>query len=237
MTRRGASAHLGPTHEASPGLAYTLSGYAGALVASALVAAAASAVTGSREAPVVLLAGQVGFWSVLVGAVAHQARRIGVVPTLGGLRLDVRLVDVTVGAALGVLTQLVLIPALYIPLRGFLDIDELARPARDLLDRVEGPGLIVMGLAVVLVAPVVEELYFRGLLLGALRPRWGTGAAVMGSSMVFGVTHFQPLQFVGLFAAGLIFAGAAVRTGRLLAAVAVHAGFNATTLVALTLLP
>lgn len=53
--------------------------------------------------------------------------------------------------------------------------------------------------------------------------------------MVFGVTHFQPLQFVALTAAGLMFAGAAVRTGRLAAAIAVHAGFNATTFVALAL--
>lgn len=89
--------------------------------------------------------------------------------------------------------------------------------------------------AVVLVAPVVEELFFRGLLLGALRRRWGTGVAVVGSSLVFGVTHFQPLQFVALTAAGLMFAGAAVRTGRLAAAIAVHAGFNATTFVALAL--
>ena len=220
---------------AFPRLAYILAGYFAAVMASSLLATTASALTGASEAPMVLLAGQLGFWGVLVAAVAYPARRVGVVPALGGLRLDWRVSDVPVGATLGVLAQLVVVPALYLPLRGFVDADELARPARELLDRVSGLELVVMGVAVVLVAPVVEELFFRGLLLGALRRRWGTGVAVVVSSLVFGVTHFQPLQFVALTAAGVIFAGAAERTGRLAPAIAVHAGFNATTFVALTL--
>src|SRR3546814_11865671 len=68
-----------------------------------------------------------------------------------------------------------------------------------------------MGVGVVLVAPVVEELFFRGLLLGTVRERWGTFAAVIGSSVFFGATHFQPLQFAGLTAAGLVFAAAVVK--------------------------
>src|SRR3546814_13149860 len=84
-----------------------------------------------------------------------------------------------------------------------------------------------MGVGVVVVAPVVEELFFRGLLLGTVRERWGTFAAVIGSSVFFGATHFQPLQFAGLTAAGLVFAAAVVKTGRLGSAIEVHVGFNA----------
>ena len=93
--------------------------------------------------------------------------------------------------------------------------------------------MAAMGAAVIVVAPVVEELFFRGLLLGEMQRRWGTAAAVAASSVVFGATHFQPLQFPGLTAAGAVFAIAAVRTRRLGPAIAVHAGFNATTFVAL----
>lgn len=93
-----------------------------------------------------------------------------------------------------------------------------------------------MAVGVIVIAPVVEELFFRGLLLGAMRGRWGTVIAVAGSAVVFGATHFQPLQFPALAVAGAVFATAAVRNGRLGPAVAAHAGFNATTFVALVLL-
>ena len=64
----------------------------------------------------------------------------------------------------------------------------------------------------------------------------GAVARVVQSALFFGATHFQPLQFAGLTAAGLVFAAAVVRTGWLGSAIAVHVGFNATTFTALVLL-
>ena len=236
-TADNAPSELGAKEPAeTPGVRYVLAGYLGALLASSLLALAALAVTGDSESPVVLLAGQLGFWAVLAAAIAYPARRLGLVPALGGLRLNWRIADLPLGATLGVAAQLVVVPLIYLPLRSFVDSDELARPARELLGGVGGAELVVMGVAVVVVAPVVEELFFRGLLLGTLRRKWGTGVAIGVSSVVFGMTHFQPLLFVALTAVGAIFAGAAVRTGRLAPAIAVHAGFNATTFVVLTLI-
>ena len=144
--------------------------------------------------------------------------------------------DAPVGLVVGVATQLVVLPALYLPFRALIDEDDLSGPARDLLDGAGGIELLVVGLSVVVIAPVVEELFFRGLLLQAMQQRWSTVAAVVGSSVVFGATHFQPLQFPALAGAGAVFAVAAVRTGRLGTAIAVHAAFNATTFVAVGLL-
>lgn len=112
----------------------------------------------------------------------------------------------------------------------------LSGPARDLLEGVSGARLIAMAVAVIVLAPIVEEIFFRGLLLYAIRCRWGTAAAVAGSSAVFGATHFQPLLLPGLTLAGAVFAVAAVRGGRLGPAITVHAAFNATTVVVLVLL-
>ena len=95
---------------------------------------------------------------------------------------------------------------------------------------------LLLVLIVVIGAPLVEELFFRGLFLRALQkrglPDW---AAVVGSAAVFGAVHFQLLQFVGLFAIGLVLAVMAVRTGRLGMSIATHMAFNATSVVVLYL--
>src|SRR3546814_13666279 len=65
--------------------------------------------------------------------------------------------------------------------------------------------------------------------------RWGGAWAVAGSSVFFGATHFQPLQFPALTLAGAVFAVAALRARRLGPAVTTHAAFNATTFTTLVL--
>ncbi len=82
-------------------------------------------------------------------------------------------------------------------------------------------------------APIVEELFFRGLVLRSLERRFGTVWAVVGSSAIFAATHFEPLQFIALFVFGLVAALLAVRTGRLGPSMFAHLAFNATTVVIL----
>lgn len=213
-----------------------LAGYAAGIAAAALTGGLAANVTGDAGGVVTMLAGQAGFWSVLVATVLYEMpgheQRIG---DRVGLRF--RWIDAPLGLVVGVATQLIVVPALYLPLRSLIDDDRLSGPARDLLAGPGGVGLAVIGLSVVVAAPVVEELFFRGLLLQAMQDRWGTVAAVVGSSVVFGATHFQPLLLPGLAAAGAVFAMSVVRTGRLGTAIAVHAAFNATTFVVVGLLP
>lgn len=213
----------------SIGVLAAVGGYLTALLVAGITGGLAAAVSGDDDGAVALLGGQVGFWSVLIAVVAIGWRPS--TPHAGRFHGQLRWVDL-VGIPVGVFTQLVL-PALYLPFRSLIDEDELSAPAEDLLSRVEGPGLVAMGIGVIVVAPIVEELFFRGLLLDTMRRRWGTVIAVVASSTFFGATHLQPLQFAGLTLAGLVFAGAVVRTGRIGSAIAVHAGFNATTFVAL----
>ena len=210
-------------------------GYVAAVVVSGLTGGVTAGLTGDSEGVLTMLAGQVGFWAVLVGTVLLARRQTQPDPgATGGLQF--RWVDVPLGALVGVATQLVLVPAIYLPVRGLIDEAQLSEPAEDLLDRVDGVGVVAMAIAVVLIAPTVEELFFRGLLLDAMQQRWGMAAAVLGSSLVFGATHFQPLQLPALAAAGAVFAVAAVRTGRLGTAITIHGAFNATSFVALVVL-
>lgn len=212
-----------------------LLGYLLAVVAAGITGGIVGLVTLDDNGPLTILGGQFGLWAGFVGVVVFARSRPDAPRYVGTIRSEFHPSDV-LGLVVGVATQLVLLPLLYLPFRSWFDEDDLSAPAEDLLADFNGILLVVMGVGVVLVAPVVEELFFRGLLLSTIRERWGTLAAVIGSSVFFGATHFQPLQFAGLTAAGLVFAAAVVRTGRLGSAIAVHVGFNATTFAALVLL-
>ena len=176
----------------------------------------------------------IGQWLGLLGAVVVTSRRKGT-GDLGqdfGLRVERR--DIGIGVLAGVLCQIVLVPLLYLPLDllGFdLDVSE---EARDVLDRASGPGLALLAVCIIIGAPIVEELFFRGLLLQAAERRFGPGPAVAVSAVVFGLTHFQPIQLLGLAAFGVVLAVLVRRaSGRLGPALVAHMAFNATTVALL----
>jgi membrane protease YdiL (CAAX protease family) len=91
--------------------------------------------------------------------------------------------------------------------------------------------------AAVVLAPLAEELLFRGLLHRGLRRRLALVPATAISSVVFAVVHIdvllsQPLAIVGLVLVGIILALAYERTGSLIVPIMIHAVHNAVTIVA-----
>ncbi|HEX4779359.1 MAG TPA: CPBP family intramembrane glutamic endopeptidase [Usitatibacter sp.] len=84
--------------------------------------------------------------------------------------------------------------------------------------------------AVILVAPVTEELIFRGFLISGLRPtRLGASGAVLVSSLVWAVIHGQ-YDFYGMasiFALGILLGAARIRTGSVVVPIVLHALSNA----------
>ena len=82
----------------------------------------------------------------------------------------------------------------------------------------------------VVVAPLVEEPLFRGLLFGWLRTRCGVWGGAILSSVIFAGVHFTLFGFVPLVVLGVILAYVYQRTGSLYPAMVFHAVFNATTL-------
>jgi membrane protease YdiL (CAAX protease family) len=135
------------------------------------------------------------------------------------------------GIAIGVLCSLVLIRIVYLPLdalwpRTFSE-DRLNENARELVDRAGSSTWVVL-LVVVVGAPVMEELFYRGLLQRSLASRFDEGLVVVGVALLFASVHFRPIEIPGLFVIGLVFGVAALRTGRLGMAIMIHAGFNAT---------
>lgn len=54
-------------------------------------------------------------------------------------------------------------------------------------------NVFITTLGAVIVAPLVEEMLFRGLILERMAGRWGMAGGIAFSSLLFGLMHFEPL--------------------------------------------
>jgi membrane protease YdiL (CAAX protease family) len=97
---------------------------------------------------------------------------------------------------------------------------QTAEQAISLID----PWLAV--LAVVILAPIAEEVFFRGVVFNALLREAGSRWAYIGSAALFAVIHLEPVAMLPLFALGLALAWVYQRTRNLLAPIAMHATVN-----------
>jgi uncharacterized protein len=161
----------------------------------------------------------------LVPAVVLAARHYqSDVRTFAGLRMQR---SDPLWALLGPVLQVV-IGLAYSP---FVSADELGEAAQRLVDLAEGQvgPYLLLCVSTVIGAPLVEELFFRGLVLPAGR-RFGTVAGITLSAVLFAAVHLQPLQFPALACFGALCAYLTVRFDRLGPAVWLHVGFNAATM-------
>ena len=170
-------------------------------------------------------------WTVFLGGTWFASQKLGSGDVRADFALTARPLDL-LGVPIGVATQLLLVPAVYLPLRAVwpdvFDDDALSETANDLIDRADGGLIVVLFLLVVIGAPVVEEVVYRGLLQRPLLDRLPAVPVVLGVAALFAVIHFRPVEYPGLFVAGLVFGVCAWRTGRIGMAVAAHVAFNAT---------
>lgn len=229
----------------SSGLALAIGGQLVAVVASVLVSAA-FLVRRTTDGGVELKRGVgpivwslIPLWVVLVGVVLlHARRRHESLRASVGLRM--RWTD-PLYAILGPVLQ-VIGAYLYVPFN--VNTKDLEKPARDIVDQAGtiGVGFWVLAAALVVGAPIVEELFYRGLVLGSLRrsltrsrlsARAATVAAVVISGVWFGAIHLEPLQFPVLALVGVVCATVVVRTGRIVPSMFIHFGFNLLSVVEL----
>jgi len=154
--------------------------------------------------------------------------RVGML--LGPVRTGLR--GIAIGLGVGVLTTIVInyVVTLLLEQLG-IELPPVQREIHEgLTDTAIAPLVFV---AVAFLAPVAEELLFRGLLFQALRRSLPLWPSIGLSSLAFGLIHVEPVAVVGTFAAGMVFAYVFFRTGALSSAIAAHVGFNLPTAVAL----
>lgn len=138
---------------------------------------------------------------------------------------------------LGLVLQ-VAMATILIPLSNLLFPD--GRPPQDVAEVIAGadslPLQLGLLLAAVVLAPITEELMFRGVLLRSLEPR-GKRLAMVVSSLVFAAVHAVGLDdemfwqsalvvLPPIFILGLLLARLTQRSGRLGPAIFLHSGWN-----------
>ena len=112
----------------------------------------------------------------------------------------------------------------------FLESMELELSSPD-LPMPEGPiGLVVSFFRVVVVAAMVEELCFRGVVMGHLR-RYGDGFAVVMASLVFAMMHCNLIQAPFALIVGFALGFLSIRTGTIWTGILIHAVNNTVSLV------
>ena len=92
-------------------------------------------------------------------------------------------------------------------------------------------------IALVVVAPLTEELLVRGLILRGFLSHYTTRKAILASAIFFGLLHLNPWQFIGATALGILFAWWFIETRSILSCFLGHAFANALPLAATVLLP
>jgi membrane protease YdiL (CAAX protease family) len=121
---------------------------------------------------------------------------------------------------------------IYLVIQRIVPVPEaFERMLRDLM-RINGPGDLVATVAIaVVVAPVLEEALFRGVLLQGLARSRGAGAATIWTAVFFSLYHlYNPWQVLPTFFLGLVLAWVVLSTRSLLAGILVHAAFNGVSL-------
>jgi membrane protease YdiL (CAAX protease family) len=98
--------------------------------------------------------------------------------------------------------------------------------ATNVLNDTSGPWLVLNALMAIALAPLCEEVYFRGFLFQGLRGRFRFFPAAAISATVFAFVHVEPIRFFGLAVMGVILAGVFERRRTLVASMAAHATVN-----------
>lgn len=80
--------------------------------------------------------------------------------------------------------------------------------------------------ASVILAPVIEEIVFRGILFPAIAKRYGLLAGVLGSSVVFMLVHLNPVVMVSALPLGVYLAIMYKRTNSIYPGMILHASWN-----------
>lgn len=118
--------------------------------------------------------------------------------------------------------------------------DTMIEDVRPLMEPLQSDAFWLFALAIVVGAPLSEELLFRGFLLSALaRSRLGFFGAALLTTLGWTVLHagYSGLGLVEVFLAGLLFSWLLWRTGNLWVPLICHGFYNGMVLLAIIILP
>jgi membrane protease YdiL (CAAX protease family) len=85
---------------------------------------------------------------------------------------------------------------------------------------------LILAVLALFLAPLAEEIFFRGMLYAGIKQAGFPRLATWGVSLFFALVHFNLVSFVPLFVLAILLTVLYERTDNLLACIAAHALFN-----------
>lgn len=157
-----------------------------------------------------------------------RVRRVPLRAIVGITRPMRRLVLLGLGVGLASVVVNALLGAFVVLITGTQDAPEQALFGDALAG---GSRMLLAVVAAGILAPLVEEVLFRGLLYRALRRRQSVALAAVLSSLAFAVIHTeivvsQPLALINLTLLAVLWAVLYERTGSLVVPIVAHSVFN-----------
>lgn len=230
MTASGATVPVARTDIEGGGIAVL--GFVGSLALSIVGSLLAVALGAAPLTVPVAVLGQLGLWTGLVMAayIASHRRPGGSLADLGFRAPTAQ--EVKVGIGMGVVGVLVASRVTYVLLSLFPDN---GGGAHFFVVNTPSAAYIAMTFAFACIgAPIIEELYFRGLVQPVLTRNLGSTPGIVATAMFFGAAHYQlgmtfnqaAVKCGTIFVLGLFLGWLRMNTGRLGAGMVAHATNN-----------
>ena len=211
---------------------WAIAGIVGGEVAGGLLAYLADLGFGHRQV-VELLVGQAGLWAGFAAAVVIASRRYGSGHVFADFGVRAKRNDVWLGLGISFVLRIAGIAVLLPVTLGFRHYFEHAPSSEGVFDTGSDKGALIALAAIAAIgAPFIEELLFRGLIMGSLT-RLGRWWALIGQGLLFASVHMRVsygrsniLTFGAILVAGLGLGWCAQHYRRLGVGMFTHAWFN-----------
>src|SRR5215210_608473 len=192
-----------------------------------IIAVAGLSAAEAENAPGPLLGATLAQDLVLIGGAAFAVRAAVERDPAGALGIRRTRIGPAIGWGLAVLVTYWIATGIVVSIFGDPPDQEITEEIKEETAAIAIAGYI--GLTCML-APIAEEIFFRGLLFPMLRSRFGLAAGVLGTGALFSVVHAlgsPPEALIVLFALGAGLCLLYLRTGSLLPCIGLHALNNA----------
>ncbi|MDD3520493.1 MAG: CPBP family intramembrane metalloprotease [Actinomycetota bacterium] len=108
------------------------------------------------------------------------------------------------------------------------NVFKIAPPENKIAELVENGNVssTILLIVVSLIAPICEELFFRGFIFQAFKQSWGVFAGLFISSFLFAAAHLELYNFIPLMAIGWVLAYIFHKTKSLFPVIFLHSVYN-----------
>lgn len=181
---------------------------------------------------VVLLAATLALQGIMLLSVWHFAiRPAGGRWALLGFR-RIKPISTTIIAIIGITLGQTLVVG-YVQFVDWLGIDFLVPEGPFDSWPIDAISFAIIAFSAIIIAPLFEEIFFRGFMYQAFRKTMRVWPAAVLTSLVFGIAHIDPAVIIPIALLGMILLGIYRWTGNLWSSIITHAGYNAIAVTAL----